>query len=66
MTKEKALAKIAELVLQAESNISEAEHLAREHELTFDFCPAYGMGGTYNGGNTTWLDDGWNPSSMSC
>lgn len=66
MTKEEAVKRIADLLAQAESAISLAENLADEHELSFEFAPAYGMGGTYNGGDTKWLDEGWNPSSMSC
>jgi hypothetical protein len=61
MTKEEAVAKIADLVVEAYSAINEAESLADEHGLDFSFSPAYGMGGWYDG-----EDQCWNPSSQSC
>lgn len=70
MTKEEAVAKIAQLVSQAEGNISEAAELADEFSLDFNFSPAYGMGGNYYGEGHPWIngytEQGWNPSSMSC
>lgn len=71
MNKEKAAAAIADKVNQAEKLISEAEKLADEHGLEFDFSPAYGMGGEYIGKGSPrlasgWNEQGWNPSSQSC
>lgn len=70
MDKQEAVARIAVLVGAAEENIHEAEKLADEFGLDFDFSPAYGMGGTYYGEGheytTQWAEQGWNPSSMSC
>jgi hypothetical protein len=68
MTKEKAVAKIAELVQQAYDALNEAESVADEHKLDFSFSPAYGMGGTYYpaGHEYKWVEEGWNPSSQSC
>lgn len=68
MTKEEAVSRIAVLVGAARENIHEAEIIADEHGLDFDFNLAYGMGGTYygEGHEYEWVEHGWNPSSMSC
>jgi hypothetical protein len=68
MTKEEAVAKIAELVQQAYDALRAAEGVADEHKLSFHFSASYGMGGYYNGDESEryYGDDGWHPSSQSC
>lgn len=67
--------KLAEFLLkhlQAEKALSEAEAefeaalnkamaICDKHDLSFDICPAYGMGGVYHGSTGE-----WSPSSQSC
>ncbi len=56
----KANADIARLVETASISLKSATEIADEYGLSFSFCPAYGMGGTYSG------DSGWNSSSQNC
>lgn len=68
--------KLAKLVEEAEAALAEAEAFANEHNLTFTFEPAYGMGGTFYPGarchDDSWLSDhigsegGWISSSAEC
>lgn len=48
MNAKEAEAKINELVKQAYELIGEAETLADEHQIGFDFSLGYGMGGYFN------------------
>ena len=59
---------LAELVREAHAALEAAEDFADLHGLTFEFGPAYGMGGYYVGKNADggFNEEGWNPSSMSC
>lgn len=67
MDQQEAQKKIAELVETAHKAIKEAEQLAIEHQLTFDFSVSYGMGGTFYGDSKhEYLDTHWHPSSHSC
>lgn len=66
MDKQQASKELAALVEAFEKALSAAEAFADEHKLGFNIDPAYGMGGYYNGGEETYCDDGWNPSSQSC
>ena len=79
MDKIEAKKKIDELIKEAYAKVQEAEAIADEHSLTFDFEVEYGMGGTYYGAGSDddddgWLDDygysedtgAWLPSSQSC
>lgn len=59
MTREEAQRKIDELRETALQAIREAETIADDHGISFDFDVAYGMGGWY-GSNE------WKPSSQSC
>jgi len=52
---------IEKLLAEAQEKLAEAQKLAREHKESFYFCPDYGMGGTYDG-----LDGTWIPSSHNC
>lgn len=74
--------KLAQLVREAYSALNAAEAYADEHVLSFNFKPAYGMGGCYYPQNLTseqiaefkedqgWYpsdaDNGWQSSSRSC
>jgi hypothetical protein len=67
MSKQEASAAIAELVQQAYGFINAAEKIADEHELSFSFDIAYGMGGTYDPTYEQEYSEGnWHPSSQSC
>jgi TorA maturation chaperone TorD len=44
---EKANKKIVELVQKSLDILHEAEEIAKEYKLAFNFNPAYGMGGTF-------------------
>jgi hypothetical protein len=69
MTKEEAMKLLSAKVEEFKKVLAEAEAIADEHELRFDIYPAYGMGGTYEGGEpkSSWnYNHGWNPSSESC
>lgn len=67
---------IAEKVRQAQRLLDEAAALADEHGISFDFRPAYGMGGTYYPKRTEeqrekatrWesSNEGWRSSSSQC
>ena len=59
LTEEQATALIAAKIAAARSLISEAEALATEHELSFGWDLAYGMGGWFESGE-------WQASSQSC
>ena len=61
----KANADIARLVETASISLKSATEIADEYGLSFSFCPAYGMGGTYMGGTYSG-DGGWNSSSQNC
>jgi hypothetical protein len=64
MTKEEAAAKIKTLVDSAYATIGEAQKLADEHALSFEFSLGYGMGGTYAGvGSQEWV---WYSSDAGC
>lgn len=56
-----ANAQIAKLVAEAYAALETAEAVADKYNLVFDFDPAYGMGGYYDG-----ADGEWNPSSQGC
>lgn len=62
------LAKMNVLVAKLYKALAEAEAHADTHNLSFNFEPAYGMGGTYYGKNNKhdWSEPGWNPSSQNC
>lgn len=74
--KEQAKKKIDALVQQAHHIIQEAESIADDWKLSFNFEIAYGMGGRYQGDikqrwwESDWGldpgDQGWLPSSRSC
>lgn len=81
MDKIEAKKKIDELLQKAYDAVSEAESIADEHELRFNFEVSYGMGGTYYGAGTVDVDDdddwladygysensgAWLASSQSC
>lgn len=71
MTKEEANKELSRLVQVAEEALSAAEAFADEHKLGFSFCPAYGMGGYYEGDPEQRYADygepeGWQPSSQGC
>ena len=75
MTREEAVAKIAELTKAAMQNIKEAEKLAEEHKVEFSFGVAYGMGGHYYPISAKSTDEkkhnyendyGWVSSSSNC
>lgn len=63
---------IAEAVSRAYDALREAQDIALEFDLEFDFGPVYGMGGTFNG--TEWDSSSnprertarWQASSNSC
>ena len=63
---------IAEAVQRANDALQEAQELALEFDLEFEFGPTYGMGGTFNG--TDWDSSSnprertarWQASSHSC
>lgn len=54
-------ARMAELKSAINDAITEAEDYADKHNLGFNLCPAYGMGGYYDG-----EEGGWHPSSEGC
>lgn len=81
MTKQEALAKIAELTNDALAKIRQAEKIAEEHQVSFSFGLEYGMGGTFDedwdssdwdesddegNTNSTKKPYRWHPSSESC
>lgn len=73
LTKQEANAKISEHLAAAYASINAAEALAIEHDLTFNFEIAYGMGGYFKGadadqegGGYGESQNGWYPSSQSC
>lgn len=73
MTREEANAAIAAHVTAAYASLAAAEALATEHKLSFNFSPAYGMGGTFKGELTDemqkyyYMDEpGWVSSSATC
>lgn len=47
MTREEGTKKIGELVNEAHAALHAAETIADDLGISFDFDPAYGMGGTY-------------------
>ena len=57
-----------EKVSEAYAALSEAQSIADAHKLSFEFSPAYGMGGWYEGDTEErdGFNDGWMPSSQSC
>lgn len=58
--KSEAQGKIAEQIKIAKDAIAEAERIADEHKIRFNWDgPSYGMGGSYD-------DEGWSASSQSC
>lgn len=59
MDKKEVIREIYNLVNQAEEYLSMATKLADDHNVSFYFQPAYGMGGDYENGS-------WKPSSTSC
>lgn len=76
MNKQEANEKISRLISEAEGLITEAELIADEFELGFDWGLAYGMGGYYTGvpegadpnKTNSWGEPlyGWQASSQSC
>ncbi len=62
--------KISRLVSEAYELIRQAEALADEAGLSFNFDVSYGMGGTYVSEGAAeqegWKDSGWHASSHSC
>jgi hypothetical protein len=50
----------------AASYLLDAQKIADEFKLSFDFRPSYGMGGTYQGTDGNDAEEGWQPSSLSC
>jgi hypothetical protein len=73
--KKLALERIAAKVKEAEDAIKAAEQIADEHQVSFSFTPAYGMGGSYypkkvegvERENNWWgSDEGWVSSSRNC
>lgn len=74
LTEEEANKKISELVEQSLACLREACSIVDqypEYGLSFSFDPAYGMGGSYDGGfndseELYGVENGWHPSSMSC
>ena len=74
-TKQELTKHLADLVQAAYDALNAAEAFADEHKLSFNFSPAYGMGGSYDGevenrSVPEYVDredhDGWYPSSQSC
>jgi hypothetical protein len=61
MNKQQANEAIANYINEAYKLVNEAQKIARDFELSFDWDLAYGMGGYYDG-----RDESWNPSSESC
>lgn len=58
---------LSQLVREAEQSLEKAKAFADQHNLVFEFSPAYGMGGTYYGGKGhPHESQGWYPSSGSC
>ncbi len=72
MNEQDATAQIAVLVKEAKEKIREAEKIAEESNVEFDFQVAYGMGGTYiplKYGTECGYDKdetGWRSSSHNC
>lgn len=66
--KEKALKEIQRLTSEAMKMVRQAEKLAIEHKLAFDFSVDYGMGGTFFGDGSESCEGvaGWCASSHSC
>jgi hypothetical protein len=59
--KQNAKQEIDRLVKEAYAAINLAEEIAKEHNVSFGFDLAYGMGGVYEP-----EEGGWCPSSQSC
>lgn len=79
LTREQANSLIAEKISDAKVLLKEAEKLANEHALSFDWnMDHYGMSGTFYGKGTSWNDSscyadeegseehGWRTSSDDC
>lgn len=78
MTKEEVAKIIAEKLAQAEALVRECEVLGKEHNVTFNWGLAYGMGGWFgpeydwdasDGGSSESNDNrewGWQSSSHLC
>lgn len=74
LSETQAVQAISNYVKAAEENIAEAEALAEKYGLTFHFCPAYGMGGTYYPKGAEYKphafdkyrEQGWYSSSEGC
>jgi hypothetical protein len=66
MDRQQAVKDIADKISRAETLIMECEMLSDEFDIEFEFCPAYGMGRTYQPKATHYHEQGWNPSSESC
>ena len=67
--KQDAIAKIAQFTKTAYEALGNAELLANEAGVSFDFSVEYGMGGTYYGNpddNYYNKRQGWQSSSSSC
>ena len=60
LTQQEAIAKIAELLKQADKHLTEAANIAEEYAVDFQWRGpegSYGLGGSYNPASA------WNPSS---
>lgn len=69
MTEQEANAALAEKVRVAYVAIEEATKIADEYKISFDFSPAYGMGGCYQPAgdfDSSDSEGGWQSSSQSC
>lgn len=67
MNVQEAAAKIAELIAQAESLITEAENISNTTGVGFNWSgPSYGMGGWYEPSGEYEGGYGWMASSQSC
>lgn len=73
--KKKLYEQLEKKVKKVYGALDEAKAFANEHGLSFDFRPAYAMGGTYYGSEDAFneardwnynANDGWAPSSGSC
>ncbi|BAU40113.1 hypothetical protein [Ralstonia phage RSP15] len=54
MTAQEASKKIAELTDKAYDALREATEIAQKFDISFDFSPAYGMGGSYEPEEGRW------------
>ena len=75
MDEETAIKSITILLGHAYTALEDAEKLANEYGLAFNFDPALGMGGTYYSENSKYkphilrdmgLESGWVSSSSQC